>query len=299
MPACPRPACVRRAGAPAAVPRGRAAAASCGSRARPRATAAHAAGASRSDGAPPPVRAAATAPRHRRHDDAGSGSRSDPPRSPARPPLAHPMHADTGAPRLPAWRRASPFFCRDILQHGVVQHRLGQQLLQPTVLVLQRPQPLGLRHLQAAVLRLPLVERRAADPVLAADIRRRRSRLVLPQDPDDLLFREPRSSSSSVSPRRRTLPKSGGVSGAQVTSISGSLRTCGSSVGSGLAGPEVNSQARNAIARSSETEFERSTWTISFHLPARKPVSSSSSRAADSSGSRSNAPPPSGISQLY
>ena len=41
------------------------------------------------------------------------------------------------------------------------------------------------------ILGLPLVEGRAADPVLAADIRRLRARLLLPQDPDDLFFREP------------------------------------------------------------------------------------------------------------
>src|SRR5471032_1706261 len=107
-------------------------------------------------------------------------------------PAAGSPHARCkGGPRLPAWLRASPFFCRDVLQHGVVQHRLGQQLLQPTVLVLQRPQPLGLRHFQTAVLRFPLVERRTADPMLAADVRRRRTSLMLPQNTDDLLFREP------------------------------------------------------------------------------------------------------------
>jgi hypothetical protein len=45
--------------------------------------------------------------------------------------------------------------------------------------------------LQAAVLGLPLVERRAADPVRAAHIARRSTGLLLPQYPDDLLFREP------------------------------------------------------------------------------------------------------------
>ena len=48
----------------------------------------------------------------------------------------------------------------------------------------------SVQALPGRVLRLPLVERRAADPVLATHIRRRRSCLVLPQDPDDLLFRE-------------------------------------------------------------------------------------------------------------
>jgi len=38
-----------------------------------------------------------------------------------------------------AWRRASPFFCGDFLGHGVVEHRLGQKLLQFGVLVLERP----------------------------------------------------------------------------------------------------------------------------------------------------------------
>src|SRR5262245_42683377 len=47
------------------------------------------------------------------------------------------------------------------------------------------------RHLEAAILRLPFVERRAADSVLAADVGGLRADLLLPQSPDDLLFREP------------------------------------------------------------------------------------------------------------
>jgi hypothetical protein len=35
--------------------------------------------------------------------------------------------------------RASPFFCGDLLEHSVVEHRLGQKLLQLCVLVLERP----------------------------------------------------------------------------------------------------------------------------------------------------------------
>ena len=82
-------------------------------------------------------------------------------------------------------------FCADLLEDCVVQHRLGQQLLQPPVLILQHLRPARIRHIEPAVLRLPLVERRAADPVLAAHIRRLRPRLLLPQDRDNLLFREP------------------------------------------------------------------------------------------------------------
>ena len=52
-------------------------------------------------------------------------------------------------------------------------------------------QELGIRYLEAAVLGLPFEERGAADPLLAADVGRLGSDLLLAQDPDDLLFREP------------------------------------------------------------------------------------------------------------
>jgi hypothetical protein len=71
------------------------------------------------------------------------------------------------------------------------QHRLSQQLLQLAVLVLQGLQALGIRYLEAAVLGLPFEERGAADPLLAADVGRLGSGLLLAQDPDDLLFCEP------------------------------------------------------------------------------------------------------------
>src|SRR5882757_5792007 len=92
-------------------------------------------------------------------------------------------------------------------------HRLGQPLLQPTFLVLRRPQSLGLRHFEPTVLGLPVVKRPAADPVLAAQISRRRSCLVLPQEPDDLLFRK--STLLHIpSHRRRILSQTGGTFGA-------------------------------------------------------------------------------------
>ena len=50
----------------------------------------------------------------------------------------------------------------------------------------------GFGHVQATILGLPLVERRAADPVLAANIPRLQTRFLLPQDRNDPLFREPR-----------------------------------------------------------------------------------------------------------
>ncbi len=45
-------------------------------------------------------------------------------------------------------------------------------ILQLRVLVLENIQPPGLRHVEAAILRLPLVKGRPADPALAANIRR-------------------------------------------------------------------------------------------------------------------------------
>jgi hypothetical protein len=76
------------------------------------------------------------------------------------------------------WRRASPFFCRHVLQHDVVEHGFGEKLLQLCVLGLENLQPAGIRYLQPTVPRLPLVERCAANAVLAADIRRRCPRLL-------------------------------------------------------------------------------------------------------------------------
>ena len=68
-----------------------------------------------------------------------------------------------------------------------VEHLLSQQLLQLGILILQRPQPLGLGHLQPAVLRLPFVERRTADPMPPADLGCCHARLLLLHDSDDLL----------------------------------------------------------------------------------------------------------------
>ena len=121
-----------------------------------------------------------------------------------------------GERRLLVWRRASPFSCGHVPQHGVVQHRLGQELLQPSVLVLQRSQTAGFRYLQPAVLRLPLVKGCLLTPCL-----RQTSAVFAPAS----CSRSTAMICSSVNLVRfivcppsggRTLPKSGGVSGAQV-----------------------------------------------------------------------------------
>ncbi len=74
---------------------------------------------------------------------------------------------------------------RDIVEHGV-----GEESLQLGVLVLKRPQPLGLRHIHPAEFGFPGVKRRAADPMLAAHLGGRNPRLLLPQNRNNLLFRE-------------------------------------------------------------------------------------------------------------
>src|SRR5258707_15838293 len=59
--------------------------------------------------------------------------------------------------QLSASPRASPLLSQEVLQRRVVQHGISQQPLQPRVLVLQRPQPLGLGDVHPAELGLPFV----------------------------------------------------------------------------------------------------------------------------------------------
>ena len=70
----------------------------------------------------------------------------------------------------------------------VIEHCVGQHAFQPAVLVFERPQALGLRHVHAAVFSLPFVDAGIADAVLAAQLRHRRPGRVLLQDGNDLFF---------------------------------------------------------------------------------------------------------------
>jgi hypothetical protein len=62
--------------------------------------------------------------------------------------------------RSTASRRAtsSVIFSQQTLQGRHGQHRLGQELLKPAVLVLERLQLLGVRNVEPAVLRLPTIK---------------------------------------------------------------------------------------------------------------------------------------------
>jgi hypothetical protein len=62
------------------------------------------------------------------------------------------------------------FFSQEVLQSGIVEHRIGQQPFQTGVLVYQTLQPLGLADIHAAILGLPFIDGRIADAVLAAQI---------------------------------------------------------------------------------------------------------------------------------
>ena len=91
----------------------------------------------------------------------------------ARPPLAHLVLAPQMGDRLPPGGGRHHFFASRSFSPALSSIASASKPLQLRVLVLERLQPLGLRHIHAAVLRLPGVERRRADPVLAADVRRR------------------------------------------------------------------------------------------------------------------------------
>ena len=87
-----------------------------------------------------------------------------------------------------ASRRASEFFCDDVLQDLVLETQLGEHLLQLGVLFLELPEPFDVRGFHAAILRLPVVIRRRAHPVIAADVRQASACFDLFEDLDDLVL---------------------------------------------------------------------------------------------------------------
>jgi len=57
---------------------------------------------------------------------------------------------------MPTSLQALAVVSENVLERRVIQHRLGEQLLEPPVLILQHLQPPRFRHFQAAVLGFPL-----------------------------------------------------------------------------------------------------------------------------------------------
>ena len=109
----------------------------------------------------------------------------------ARPPLAHLERRTNMSDSFSLGGGRHHFFARRILQRSVVQHRIGQKLLQLGVLAFQAPQALRVGDLETAVLGLPVIKRLFADHLLAAQIGRLHSSLVLLQDRNDLFFQMP------------------------------------------------------------------------------------------------------------
>src|SRR6185437_3329948 len=82
-------------------------------------------------------------------------------------------------------------FSQKLLHHVDLDVTLGQQTLEPPVLLLQLAQTLHVRLAHRTVLPTPHVKRRLTDPVCPRQLADRLlTRLGLTQDPDDLLLGE-------------------------------------------------------------------------------------------------------------
>ncbi|MBP2463618.1 MULTISPECIES: hypothetical protein [unclassified Rhizobium] len=108
----------------------------------------------------------------------------------ARATLAQPHSAWRHGQQRPASHRASPFFQTTSFKNGIIQHGLGQQLLQLGVLVFQSLQLGGIGNLHTPELRLVL-RRSLWISLLAADIGRPQAVLLIFQYSDHRLIREP------------------------------------------------------------------------------------------------------------
>lgn len=108
--------------------------------------------------------------------------------------------------------------------YGIVEHCLGQQLLQPQFLHLERLQPPRLGHVWSANFRLLVIERGGTDLVTAAHLRYRAARLRLLQHRDDLLFIEPASLRCHLTAWRRPLPANDHISADYVSPRIGFFR---------------------------------------------------------------------------
>src|SRR5208283_4736466 len=118
-----------------------------------------------------------------------------------------------------------PLFCDHRLQRLLVQRQVRHQVLQPPVLLLQRPQPPRLAYLHPTVLRLPAVQTRSRNAMPATQLAGIGPCFRLPQNGDDLFFVEStlaHDSSSALAGyvKGRSLISNGLISGGQVTGTS-------------------------------------------------------------------------------
>ena len=93
------------------------------------------------------------------------------------------------SPKRPNERRILTFDLDE--KPGNPQHRICQQSFEAAVLLLDHLQPARLRHVHAAVLGLPRIQRCTANSMLAAHIGGLHPALLLARHRDDLLLAEP------------------------------------------------------------------------------------------------------------
>jgi IS5 family transposase len=125
------------------------------------------------------------------------------------------------------------------------------------VLVLQPLQLAGVRHFHPAVLRAPCVERRVADAVLAAQVRRRGTSLMLLEQPSNLLLREPRS-------LHRPSPVDG------LYFKAGTFQGAGSPARQPRLQPDIGRRQRGATAKRDLEVGDAITIHIAFQQPTRE-----------------------------
>ena len=86
--------------------------------------------------------------------------------------------------------RALDFFSQGLLQHGLVERKVGDEPFQPPILLLQLPEPAQFTHAQVSVLLLPGVERGVTHPELPAEVADRDAGFCLSDRVHDLFLRE-------------------------------------------------------------------------------------------------------------
>lgn len=99
---------------------------------------------------------------------------------------------DTSAPAAPrhAVASVSSALSKRVFQGHTVRHRIRQKALELRIFVFDLREPLGVRQLHPALLGLQLLECRAAQPELSAQIGRRQTCLPLFDPPDYLRLGE-------------------------------------------------------------------------------------------------------------
>ena len=117
-------------------------------------------------------------------------NRSEPTQPHDKPPPCSPCRFPRSVGQAAFLQTGSPFFCVNFLQNAVLYAEVGNDALEPRVLILQRPQTPSLAHVHFPILVLPRVVGSLADDVRGTDRTGAAASPDLSQDPDNLLFAE-------------------------------------------------------------------------------------------------------------